>query len=198
MRHPSLRPVLHGSIAVIASLLAAALAPAAARAQATVEGSAAATAMPPRWGAELSFGGPSGVALLRFRSPAHAWVLAADASYFHRAGLPGDESDHAWEVGTRLGFRRYGGDTPGLRPVWGTGLVGRVGRFSGDLRFWQAGLYGELGATYFFTRHVSLGAVGDLQATYGERDLDIFAGDGTLREWALQASLVRVMAAVYF
>jgi len=152
----------------------------------------------PRWGAEVSFGGASGVALLRFRSPAHAWVLAADASFAQRSGLPGDESEQSWNVGTRLGLRRYAGDTLRFRPLAGAGVVGRVGRFSGDFRSWQAGLYGEFGATYFFTRHVSLGAVGDLQATYGERDFTSFNGESTIREWTLNASLVRLMAAVYF
>ena len=195
MRRSSGGPSIPVMVALVA--ICVSVAPARVAAQALTTSPAPSPAWP-RWGAEAAFGPREGVGLLHFRNPAQAWMLAVDASFAQQEGLPGDESEKVWNVNTRLGLRHYRGDSLGVRPILGAGLLAQLARFSASSRLWKAGVYAELGGAYFFTRRLSLGAMGDLRAAYGETRYDLGSTEGIVKVWSVDASLLRVTAAVYF
>ena len=161
----------------------------------------------------------TGGSLLRFTSPHSAWLLGVDVSTDHQgrsaSGLDPGADDKRFYLRTQLGHRWYsnvvGTGDGHLRTTYGLGLTGSVNRYSTPNQYdhaWNAGGYGEFGATWFFTRHLSLGAMSLLQVTNGrDRQVATFfnpVNNTTARQtvtssnWAVGASLVRVLAGVYF
>lgn len=158
------------------------------------------------WAAEVGVGtGVSGT-LLRFRSPATAWLLGiegfvAESREEMTNPFTGDETvtSTQLDLSGRIGLRRYRTTQSALRPFTSAGLAGGLTRFNGS-RGWAAGVFAELGATYFFSPHVSLGAVGGLQASYG-RVRGEFQPDGfsfRARRITVSGNAVQVLGAVYF
>jgi hypothetical protein len=158
-----------------------------------------------RWAAEVGAGTGLSGTLLRFRSPATAWLLGVDGSFAQsRQELPdpfgGTQTETVTQVDlfARIGLRRYRTTQSALRPFTSAGLLGGIGRFDGT-RTWAAGVFAELGAAYFFSPHVSLGAAGGLRASYGEMRADSQFGPSVRsRTIFISASAVQVLGAVYF
>jgi hypothetical protein len=194
---PSLRPLLAASILVLApSLLAA-------------QETAVRDTLGPRagrWAAELGVGPDLSGTLLRFRSPATAWLFGVEASFAESRQEVTDPFDGAQTVTStqvnlfgHVGLRRYRVTQSALRPFTSAGFVGGVSRLDGA-RGWAAGVFAELGASYFFSPHVSLGAAGGLQASYGKLRGDS-PFDGTpyrARTITLSGNAVQILGAVYF
>ena len=154
----------------------------------------------PRWGAEASIGELAGAHLLRFTSARTAVLIGFEADIARRTeerlvGPDTHEEQHYTLGGVtgRLGLRRYGPATVGLRPLVGAGLSGSY-RSSGPVAdSWAIAPYAEAGAAWFFTPHISLGAAGQLSAGY--RGL---ASSVEIREWYVRFGPMRLLGAVYF
>ena len=142
------------------------------------------------WGAEASFGGDAGGALLRFRNDRSAWLLGLNAQVAHEK-----EQDRALVVvDARLGVRSLRSPGSSTRPIVGGGIVGGHSQSTGSQRFWDAGLYGELGIARFFGTSVSLSAISELELRRAEYRF----GSQRSTQTRINFDAVRVAAAVYF
>ena len=154
-------------------------------AQATVSGPRAGA-----WGAEVSFGGATGGALLRFRNDRSAWLLGLAGQVAHE----GRDDATLAVVGARLGIRSLRSPGSATRPIVGGGIVGSISQFGSNQKSWDAGLYGEFGIARFFGESFSVGATSELQARRTERR---FLSQRSI-ETGIVFDVVRVVAAVYF
>jgi hypothetical protein len=149
------------------------------------------------WAAEAGAGG----SLLRFRSPASAWILGGTVTHTQTdietsGGLPAIDPDPVTRATLRLGIRRYRNEGQPLRPFYTIAPI--VTFFHSGSSEWGLGGMLEAGAAHFFSRHVSLGASGALTGTL---QFASSSGGGTeikARTLIIEASVVRVLAAVYF
>lgn len=158
------------------------------------------------WGAEVVLG-PSitGASVLRFLSSRTALVVGANASVSHSKheiddgfSFP-DQSSTQSNIDGRLGLRRYHSSArEHLHPLVGVGVRSIYTKLAADSHAWTAGGYGELGAIYFFTPHLSLGATGEVSALYSKTTQRANNTKATSTSTAVNASLVRVLASVYF
>lgn len=149
------------------------------------------------WGAETG----DGASLLRFRSPEAVWVVGGNFSYWRRetSGNAAVFSNTALtNASLRFGVRRYSAEGQALRTFRTFGPV-LTYRSSTNDEF-GGGVFFEFGAAHFFSRHLSLGASGAIyvQFLYGEGMLGSSGERFITRTWMIDASLVRLNAAVYF
>ena len=155
------------------------------------------------WAAEVVLG-PSitGASLMRFTSPRVALLLGADANVIHYdqdvEGFSPPSSTRSTLNG-RLGVRRYrASSTERLLPLVGAGVRGGYSRLESNFHSWSTGAYGELGAVYLIGSHVSLGATGEVSAFYAKTKQTANSTTSTSTQTSFGASLVRVLASVYF
>ena len=157
------------------------------------------------WAAEVVLG-PSftGASLLRFTSPRAALLLGADASVTRSkqessGGFPNPPSFTRSTFNGRIGLRRYrSSSNEHLLPLIGGGVRGGYMRESSNLRGWNAGAYGEFGAVYLVASHVSLGATGEVSVIRSTSKLTSNGVTSTATATSVGASLVRLLASVYF
>ena len=154
------------------------------------------------WAAEAVLG-PSitGASLIRFASPRTALLFGASVTVTHFTqdidGLNPPSSTRSTLDG-RLGIRRYrASKLERLLPLVGAGVRGGYSKLESN-RAWNTGAYGELGAVYLFSSHFSLGATGEVAATYSQTKQTSNSTTSKATQTSFGASLVRVLATVYF
>jgi hypothetical protein len=155
------------------------------------------------WAAEVVLG-PSitGASLIRFTSRRVALLLGADVNVTHyEQDVDGFNplSSTRSTVNGRVGIRRYrASSSERLLPLVGAGVRGGYSKLESNYHTWNTGAYGELGAVYLIGSHVSLGATGEVSAIYGKTKQTSNATTSTSTQTSFGASLVRVLASVYF
>jgi len=149
------------------------------------------------WAAEAGAGG----SLLRFRSPTSAWILGGTVSHTRTdietsGGFPPIDTDPVTRATLRFGIRRYRNEGESFRPFYTVAPI--VTFFHSDSPEWGFGGMLEAGAAHFFSRHVSLGASGAVTGTYQFLSSSSGGSSIRVRTIIIEASAVRVLAAVYF
>lgn len=152
------------------------------------------------WGVEGS--SRLGGSLLRFRSPASAWVMQVGGGYMHVSqdgptAFLSPPADNQVDATLRFGLRRYRRTQDQARPFTTLSIVGGYEDVF-RMRTWTAGVSGDVGAAYFFTPHVSLGGAGELEVDHSWRTTE--SGSGPVRQRILIASFngFRLIGSVYF
>ena len=128
-----------------------------------------------QWGVEFIPGTSfTTVGVLRFSTPARAWVLDGSGAFNHQTGTGTgfvNESTSSVGVGARFGPRWYHAEFERVVRFVGLGFTGSyfgsTQSASNPYRAesWSAGAYGELGLQYLFTPHLALGVRGMLDAS---------------------------------
>jgi hypothetical protein len=161
-----------------------------------------------QWGMEAVVApSTAGASVVRFQSPAFAWLLGAGLSA-NRSTTKAEDPDFAGadnttstlSVSARLGARWYGhASNERLRPVIGLGALGQLTRVQGFTPTRTAGAYAELGALYFVVPQLSVGGTVELNATRARvARRTVTDAEIASRTITFAASLPRVILSVYF
>lgn len=149
------------------------------------------------WGAEAR--GFFGASVLKFTSPASAWLLGGAGHYVTESStgaVGSSSSDEHVSASVRLGYRRYRHADRPLRPYTTLSAIGQFYRQYS--RVWGAGGAAEVGAAYFFSPHFSLGASGELHVLHMRRRSTSGGATATSRSLFVGTNGVQLLAAVYF
>jgi hypothetical protein len=149
------------------------------------------------WGAETT---PSGaVSVLRFRSPASAWLMGFSVNYLNRDEEDATRDQRSTSAELRLGIRSYRNPQERVRPF--TSIAGTIGYLDNvfDKGTLTLGGAADFGVAYFFSRHVSLGTALDLSASYSKSERSDFVTGESLDVTTIIARVgLRFLGAVYF
>ncbi|MEX2179516.1 MAG: hypothetical protein WD801_12450 [Gemmatimonadaceae bacterium] len=155
-------------------------------------------------GLEAGIGSGGSGSLLRFTSPAAAWVHGLSASYLNVVStIPsftgGTEtrtvSDFAL-IDLSFGRRRYGAIDRAVRPFNTLGVTVGTGFGTGAPR-WSGGVFADLGMSYFVTEHaiLSAGWIATMSYSTGGNGSGVSFGNRQVRA---SVSGPRLMFALYF
>jgi len=145
--------------------------------------------------AEADLGVSEG-SLLRFSEANKAWVISAKVAIGNASTKVGgvSNSSSTMDIGVGFGRRSYKG-TGRFHPF--TGFGGILG-FSdnGNTNGFQVGPYFQLGGVYFVADRLSVGASTNASLVYSSSTTS--GGGPKTTGFQLEASLINVMATVYF
>lgn len=145
--------------------------------------------------AEADLGASEG-SLLRFSEANKAWVISARVGIGNQTVKVGtvSNSSSTMDIGVGFGRRSYSG-AGRFRPF--TGFGGILGfNDTGTSSGFDIGPYFQLGGVYFVADRLSVGASTNASLVYSSDKQD--GGGPKTSGFQLQASLINVMATVYF
>jgi len=115
--------------------------------------------------------------VLRFSTPARAWVLDGTASFDRQSlsssSVVGDQTQRSWYVNGQFGPRWYHAMSGHVTRFLGFGALAAYGHAdysgtSGHSSISSLGAYGETGMQYMLTRYLAFGWRGTVSASRGE------------------------------